>query len=118
MTALTLIPRFGSCGAGLGGGTGLCERDHSRAARSIDCRDSVASDRATCAMRAERLPMPVVSVVNHFPQAPQHYKNLLADYSGLVHITVEVNAYDSEPCIAPSSPILSNANRDAGHYDF
>ena len=46
MTPPTSMPRrFGSLGAGLCWRTGLWDFDHSVAARSDDCRDSVAADR-------------------------------------------------------------------------
>jgi glyoxylase-like metal-dependent hydrolase (beta-lactamase superfamily II) len=48
MTPLTSMPRrFGSFGAGLCWRTGLWDFDHSVAARSDDCRDSVATDGTT-----------------------------------------------------------------------
>jgi Co/Zn/Cd efflux system component len=42
----------------------------------------------------------IVSIVTHFPKSPDHYKNLLADYDDIAHVTVEVNTSDTEPCIA------------------
>lgn len=42
----------------------------------------------------------IISIVTHYPKAPEHYKNLLNDFNELVHITVEVNRCESEPCIA------------------
>jgi len=41
----------------------------------------------------------IVSVVTHFPKAPEHYKKLLSDYNEIVHVTVEVNVCESEPCL-------------------
>lgn len=40
----------------------------------------------------------IVTVVTHFPQAPEHYKELLKDVAGLVHVTIEVHSCLSEPC--------------------
>jgi hypothetical protein len=48
MTAPTSMPRrFGARGAGLCWRTGLWDLDQSVAARSVDCRDSVAADGTT-----------------------------------------------------------------------
>ena len=41
----------------------------------------------------------IVTVVTHFPQGPDHYKALLRDFIGEAHITVEVQACQSEPCL-------------------
>lgn len=43
----------------------------------------------------------ILSVVTHFPKPPGHYKDLLRDFEELIHVTVEVNTCESEPCIAP-----------------
>jgi cation diffusion facilitator family transporter len=43
----------------------------------------------------------IISLVTHYPQPPEHYKKLLADHDDISHLTVEVNACDSEPCIKP-----------------
>ena len=52
MTPPTSMPRrFGSCGTGFGWRTGLWDFDHSVAARSDDCRDSVAADRTMLDVR-------------------------------------------------------------------
>jgi Co/Zn/Cd efflux system component len=40
----------------------------------------------------------IVSIVTHYPKAPEHYKKLLADYDEIAHITVEVNTCKSDPC--------------------
>jgi cation diffusion facilitator family transporter len=42
----------------------------------------------------------IISIVTHYPKPPEHYKKLLNDFNELVHITVEVNRCESEPCIA------------------
>ena len=41
----------------------------------------------------------IVSVVTHYPKSPDHYKQLLSNYNEIVHVTIEVNACESEPCI-------------------
>lgn len=46
----------------------------------------------------------ILSIVTHFPKPPAHYKNLLQGFDDLIHVTVEVNACDSEPCIPPNGP--------------
>ena len=47
----------------------------------------------------------IVSIVTHYPKSPDHYKNLLADYDEIAHVTVEVNTSDTEPCIAQPEPV-------------
>jgi len=42
----------------------------------------------------------IVTVVTHFPQAPDHYKALLKEFIGDAHVTVEVQKCDGEPCLA------------------
>ena len=44
-----------------------------------------------------------VSVVTHQPQAPEHYKALLADVPQLAHVTVEVNACRGPACLAEAA---------------
>ncbi|NIW43753.1 MAG: CDF family Co(II)/Ni(II) efflux transporter DmeF, partial [Gammaproteobacteria bacterium] len=44
----------------------------------------------------------IVSVVTHYPKSPDHYKNLLADYDEIAHVTVEVNPAKSDPCLVES----------------
>lgn len=44
-----------------------------------------------------------VSVVTHQPQAPEHYKALLADVPQLAHVTVEVNACLGPACLAEAA---------------
>ena len=41
----------------------------------------------------------IISIVTHFPKAPDHYKELLTPFKELAHITIEVNPCESEPCI-------------------
>jgi cation diffusion facilitator family transporter len=45
----------------------------------------------------------IISVVTHYPQPPEHYKELLHDIPNLAHISVEVQPCASEPCL-PRSP--------------
>jgi cation diffusion facilitator family transporter len=41
----------------------------------------------------------ILTVVTHFPKAPDHYKSLLKDLVGDAHITIEVQECAGEPCI-------------------
>lgn len=41
----------------------------------------------------------IVSIVTHHPKSPDHYKKLLADYDEIVHVTVEVNPCEGDPCL-------------------
>ena len=41
----------------------------------------------------------IVSIVTHYPQPIEYYKELLRDFKELAHITIEVIQCDSEPCI-------------------
>ena len=41
----------------------------------------------------------ILTVVTHFPKAPDHYKTLLRDFLGDAHVTVEVQKCESEPCL-------------------
>jgi cation diffusion facilitator family transporter len=45
----------------------------------------------------------IILVVTHYPQPPEHYKELLHDIPNLAHISVEVQPCASEPCL-PRSP--------------
>ncbi len=40
-----------------------------------------------------------ISLVTHFPKSSEHYKRLLAEFSDLAHVTIEVNHCDSEACL-------------------
>lgn len=40
-----------------------------------------------------------LSLVTHYPQAPEHYKRLLSHISSLSHVVVEVNRCHGEPCL-------------------
>lgn len=44
----------------------------------------------------------ILSIVTHFPKPPDYYKELLAEFKELVHVTVEVNEAPGEPCMDPS----------------
>ena len=41
----------------------------------------------------------IISLVTHFPQSPEYYKNLIKGQANLAHITIEVNPCKSEPCV-------------------
>lgn len=42
----------------------------------------------------------ILSIVTHDPKAPEYYKNLLTGLQTLSHMTVEVNALGTEPCVS------------------
>ena len=44
----------------------------------------------------------IIALVTHCPQPVEHYKQLLGAFDKLSHITVEVNACEGEPCVAPN----------------
>ncbi|MEX0271912.1 CDF family Co(II)/Ni(II) efflux transporter DmeF [Leptolyngbyaceae cyanobacterium UHCC 1019] len=41
----------------------------------------------------------IVSLVTHYPKAPEHYKKLLTHIGHLSHVVVEVNPCHGQPCI-------------------
>ena len=41
----------------------------------------------------------IISIVTHYPQDVEHYRNLLKEFSALSHITIEINNCTTEPCI-------------------
>ncbi len=43
----------------------------------------------------------IISLITHYPQSTQYYKDLLAGFHKLSHTTVEVNVCDGETCTAP-----------------
>ena len=43
----------------------------------------------------------IIAIVTHYPRNPAHYKNMLADFRKLSHITVEINKCVGESCIIP-----------------
>ncbi|WP_299485855.1 CDF family Co(II)/Ni(II) efflux transporter DmeF [Acaryochloris sp. IP29b_bin.137] len=40
-----------------------------------------------------------VSLVTHYPQAPEYYKSLLSQIPSLAHVLIEVNPCHGEPCL-------------------
>ena len=46
----------------------------------------------------------IVSIVTHYPKSPDHYKQLLADYDEMAHVTVEVNPCEGNPCLIEKEP--------------
>ena len=46
----------------------------------------------------------ILSIVTHHPRPPGHYKNLLADFEEVEHVTVEVIGCEGESCIQPPVP--------------
>lgn len=43
-----------------------------------------------------------ISLVTHYPQTPEYYKNLLSHIPSLAHVLVEVNHCHGEPCLTSS----------------
>jgi cation diffusion facilitator family transporter len=43
----------------------------------------------------------ILSIVTHHPRPPEHYKNLLADFEEVRHVTVEVIACEGQSCLNP-----------------
>jgi cation diffusion facilitator family transporter len=41
----------------------------------------------------------IISIVTHYPQKIEYYKELLRDFPDLAHLTVEVHTCESEPCL-------------------
>ncbi len=41
----------------------------------------------------------ILSIVTHYPKSPDYYKELLSDFKELSHLTIEVNACGTKPCI-------------------
>ena len=41
----------------------------------------------------------IITVVTHFPKPPDHYKKIVSGFLANVHITVEVQKCESEPCL-------------------
>jgi cation diffusion facilitator family transporter len=42
----------------------------------------------------------MISIVTHYPQPPEYYKQLLRHIPNLTHILIEVNRCDGEPCFS------------------
>ncbi|MCG8348702.1 MAG: CDF family Co(II)/Ni(II) efflux transporter DmeF [Chloroflexales bacterium] len=49
----------------------------------------------------------IISIVTHYPQPINHYKNLLRGFQELDHITVEINHCTGEPCLPYQTPVES-----------
>ncbi len=47
----------------------------------------------------------ILSIVTHYPKSPDHYKKLLAEYDEIVHVTVEVNSCEGNPCLTEQEPV-------------
>jgi len=45
----------------------------------------------------------IISIVTHYPQDIDSYKNLLRDFRELSHLTLEINNCQSEPCLPQTS---------------
>ena len=41
----------------------------------------------------------IISLITHYPKSPDYYKKLLIDYDEIVHVTIEVNKCEGEPCL-------------------
>jgi cation diffusion facilitator family transporter len=41
----------------------------------------------------------IISIVTHYPQQVEHYRDLLSEFSALSHLTIEINSCSSAPCI-------------------
>ncbi len=46
----------------------------------------------------------MVAVVTHYPQPPDHYKQLIARVADIAHVRVEVHHCPGEPCLPPHPP--------------
>ncbi len=47
----------------------------------------------------------IISLVTHYPKSPEYYKKLLLDYDEIVHVTIEVNTGEGEPCLEVASDL-------------
>lgn len=47
----------------------------------------------------------IISLVTHYPNSTEHYKNLLNKFNKLSHVTIEVNECKEDLCIVPNSNI-------------
>jgi cation diffusion facilitator family transporter len=43
----------------------------------------------------------IISIVTHYPQQMEYYKELLSDFESLSHVTIEINTCGGEPCFVP-----------------
>lgn len=41
----------------------------------------------------------IISIVTHYPQKIEYYKELLRDFTDLSHLTVEIHTCETEPCL-------------------
>jgi len=46
----------------------------------------------------------ILSIVTHHPRPPEHYKNFLADFEEVQHVTVEVIGCEGKSCLKPPVP--------------
>jgi cation diffusion facilitator family transporter len=46
----------------------------------------------------------ILSIVTHHPRPPEHYKQLIAGFEEVAHVTVEVNRCEGESCLRPPVP--------------
>ncbi len=46
-----------------------------------------------------------ISLVTHYPQPPEYYKNLLKHIAVLSHLLIEVNPCDGESCLSPKASV-------------
>ncbi len=49
----------------------------------------------------------IVSLVTHYPQPNEYYKNLLKDFKELSHVTIEVIECEDEPCVVSEKKGIS-----------
>jgi len=47
----------------------------------------------------------IISLVTHYPKSPNYYKKLLLDCDEIVHVTIEVNKGEGEPCLEALSDL-------------
>lgn len=45
----------------------------------------------------------IISIVTHYPQQIEHYRNLLRNFPVLTHVTIEINNCTTEPCIVSTN---------------
>jgi cation diffusion facilitator family transporter len=45
----------------------------------------------------------IIALVTHYPKPPEHYKDLLAGFEDLEHVTIEVNECNGEPCLVQAN---------------
>ncbi|MFH1217156.1 MAG: CDF family Co(II)/Ni(II) efflux transporter DmeF [Pseudomonadota bacterium] len=44
----------------------------------------------------------IISIVTHYPRNPDYYKNLLAGFDKISHLTIEINHCETKSCIIPT----------------